>query len=1029
MQFGGGSIVEVKGAYGLANRWWTIGIVVILILISFSTVGLFLFARDPNAEREIRRLIERSYNHQRPGGGRLSAAAYTPVDELSPSPLELGRAQMLLLGQANSAKRVRLQGLTYLAAGEWRKFVELANESSDQAVAGSEVLNNLGASFLALSESDPTLLLRALDAFERASQLNPKAPEPLFNLVVTYRKLRFPRLAEETFRRYSALDTASPWRSELADGRQRDEALLLDRLERALESNNLIEAERLFQNNAELCRRVAMQYGLSEEPTAGPLLNFIANQMERRYGDKTISAMLAPLLTEQRDNTMAVRHLVNRGADLYLAGKYPESLAAYAEATDLVRQTGSVFDRLWIDLNKVDTQIRLGKFDVVSETLPRMVNIASQQQLLWLKAKALSIYGSSLRLTSRYTEMLDLLSEADQELIRLDAPHDRIRVLYYLAAYRYFGGDPDEALKLALECLRLVNDGDATRISTMDWLIGSILYRRGMPEKSLLFAKESVEQSHKGPYASGVELQASMTLAELYESLSEHRLADEYLKLAGDAFLRVPEGLDRIRYELMLGTVQAKANINRGKYGEAEALLQKNLALYSQQPFPATALLSQSLMLAGQVYSATGRVKEAAQKFNDAIQVVENDDEYLKSEVLRVKFDDARRDLYDAAIDFEFRNGSVDAAWTYLQKYRAKLFLEFLAAFNPNIAPIRARLDRAGIQQRIPKDTQVVEYALLKKQLLIWLVTDKLFIVRSVPVSRNDLEAKIQAVLEKLRTGEDVGSLLTDLGELLIGPVSSLLDPNRTIAIIPDRALHGLPFGALKYPGKSQYLIQDFPIVISPSLTHFLTSDAAQPSREAIVGFGSKNGGSSEFRELAALADIYPKATTFLGQQVDKSSFLEGLKTAAVFHYAGHSATDAIDPLRSSILLDGNRSGPNSVTAVDISQQRLPDNAVVILSSCDSSVGNSRDGVGVRGLTSAFLIGGAGSVVGSLWPVEVSGTADLMIRFHRAFAKSRMPIAKALREAQLTFLKAFPERSHPYYWSGFVVTGNLSALR
>jgi len=40
-----------------------------------------------------------------------------------------------------------------------------------------------------------------------------------------------------------------------------------------------------------------------------------------------------------------------------------------------------------------------------------------------------------------------------------------------------------------------------------------------------------------------------------------------------------------------------------------------------------------------------------------------------------------------------------------------------------------------------------------------------------------------------------------------------------------------------------------------------------------------------------------------------------------------------------------------------------------------------------------------------------------------------MPIAKALREAQLTFLEAFPERSHPYYWSGFVVTGNLSALR
>jgi CHAT domain-containing protein len=75
------------------------------------------------------------------------------------------------------------------------------------------------------------------------------------------------------------------------------------------------------------------------------------------------------------------------------------------------------------------------------------------------------------------------------------------------------------------------------------------------------------------------------------------------------------------------------------------------------------------------------------------------------------------------------------------------------------------------------------------------------------------------------------------------------------------------------------------------------------------------------------------------------------------------------------------------------------------------------------------LIGGAGSVVGSLWPVEAVSTADLMIRFHRAFAKNEMPVAKALREAQLAFLNTFPERSHPYYWSGFVVTGNISALR
>src|SRR5262249_31432830 len=158
---------------------------------------------------------------------------------------------------------------------------------------------------------------------------------------------------------------------------------------------------------------------------------------------------------------------------------------------------------------------------------------------------------------------------------------------------------------------------------------------------------------------------------------------------------------------------------------------------------------------------------------------------------------------------------------------------------------------------------------------LIWLVTDRTFLVRSVPVSRTELESKVQTVLENLRTEGPVDLLLSELGKLLIEPVGNLLDPNRTLTIIPDRALHGLPFDAIKQ-AKGRYLIEDFPIVVSPSLTHFLASNGGQPSRDAIVGFASQNGGSSEFKELAALADIYPHAATFAGQQVDKSGFLAG---------------------------------------------------------------------------------------------------------------------------------------------------------
>jgi CHAT domain-containing protein len=999
-----------------------------LIVAAFGSVAVFLFARDTFSAYQLHQLIDGAYSSQRPGGGRLSGAAYAPVRTAVEHP-DLGRAQILLLRQPDSKIRQKLQGLLYLAAGNWEQFVESNKEPALQAARDAVSLNNLGASYLALSERNPRFFLNAQDAFQHSLELDPKFIEPLFNLVLVYRKLHFPKLAEEKLRQYSALDGKSSWYRELTNNKGIDEAAILDQIGRAVDSNNLPEAERLFDANPELCRRAALQYSSSTEEESPALLHFIAAQMERRYGDRTFSAMMAPLFTDAREKTLAMRELVIQGGKAYAQTDYHESLAAYDRAAQLAAQTGFLFDHLWIDLNKVDTLIRLGEFEEARKPLEQLIASSRKEGFIWLAARGLAIYGSTKKLTARYEDMISLLTEADQTFVNLEAPHDRIRVLYYLAAYRYLGGDQDGALSLALECLRLTSDDDSIRVPALDWLISAILYRQGTREKAVLFAKESVDRSHEFP---GLESSSAASLSDLYESMSKKDLADRYLKVADDALKRVPPSFDRDKAALLLATVKARSEIHRKQYDQAESVLRENLEIYSQQPFNAEPHLSQSLMLLAQVYAETGRTHEAAKKYNEAIDVVENDDQYLKSEGLRVKFDDSRRELYDSAIEFEFNNGAAEAAWTYLQKYRAKLFLEFLVAFNPGIEQTRIKSDPASIQRRMPKGTQIVEYALLKDRLLIWFMTDTLFTVRSVAVKRTDLEPQVEAALKKLRTEANADLLLTELGRLLIEPVAGLLDPNRTLVIIPDRALHGLPFGALRRPGKNQYLLQEFPIVLSPSLTHFLASNEriAETPRDAIIGFSSQNGGASELKELSALSTIYGSAAKlYEGQKVDKSAFLSAMNKAAIFHYAGHSVTDAVDPLRSSILLDGNRPGPNSVTAVDISHQRLPNNAVVILSSCDSSIGNSRDGIGVRGLTSAFLIGGAGAVVGSLWPVEDTSTADLMIRFHKAFAKDHMTVAQALREAQLSFLQSSSDRTHPYYWSGFVVTGNFSALR
>ncbi len=1014
----------------MANRKWAISIIAVLI-VSLSSIGLYLLQHDPRSPRRIQELVKPAYNSRRPGGGRLFNAPYSSLSSLPEAQNDIGKAQILLLKLPESEARLQTQGLIYLAHGNWDKFTTLYTRLPDRQRTDAATLNNLGASFLALSQENPSYLVKALDAFDQAATADPNAEAPLFNLVITYRKLHLLKRADEALHRYSALDANSAWRRELEHPTTIDEASIHDQLTVAAEKNDLGEAQRLFQANPELCRRLAMGYALKNEPESPALLRFIATQTEARYGDKTISAMIEPLLGPDRHTIVAIREFVNQGADLYQRGAFAESLGKYAEAEKLESKTSSIFDKLWISLNRIDTQIRMGELAEARETIGQVVSAARTNHLTWIMARGLSIYGYSIKLTGSYAELLNLLSQSDRSFASIDAPHDRVRVLYYLAAYRHGAGDEDSALQLALECLLLVDDDhEAARISTLDYLIGTILYRRGAAERGLLFAREAVERGKDAPYAVVVAA-TSTVVAQLYESQSQDALASQYITIAQDAVLRMPAGLDRSRTELSLDLAKARLQVNEKKYDDAESLLRKILANYSQQPFSATEILSQSLMLCARVYAETGRIDQAAKKFNEAIDVVENDDEYLKDEGLRVKFDDERRELYDSAIEFELNN-SPDAAWKYLQKYRAKLFLEFLAAFNPKVAQTRAQLDRNEVQRRISKDSQIVEYLLLKNRLLVWVVTDKIFAVRTVDISRSALEDKVQTALQTLRQGGDSDALLADLGNILIGPVANLLDPNRALVIIPDRALNGLPFAALRRPGRSQYLVEEFLIGMSPSVTYLMagSTGGAPQRRDAIVGFGSQNGGGSELKELGELARIYHSARLYSGQQVDKPTFLNEMKKAAIFHYAGHSVTDAADPLRSSILLDGNRSGPNSVTAVDISQQRLSSNAVIILSSCDSSVGNSRDGVGMRGLTSAFLIGGAAAVVGSLWPVESTNTADLMIQFHHTFANTQVPVAQALRGAQLSFLhSSSPEQRHPYYWSGFVVTGNFSALR
>ncbi|MBC7930417.1 MAG: CHAT domain-containing protein, partial [Rubrivivax sp.] len=132
--------------------------------------------------------------------------------------------------------------------------------------------------------------------------------------------------------------------------------------------------------------------------------------------------------------------------------------------------------------------------------------------------------------------------------------------------------------------------------------------------------------------------------------------------------------------------------------------------------------------------------------------------------------------------------------------------------------------------------------------------------------------------------------------------------------------------------------------------------------------------------------------------------------------------------LRSGLALAGaNRrsSGGDDgiLTALEASGLNLWGTKLVVLSACDTGVGEVRSGEGVYGLRRAFVLAGAESLVMSLWHVSDYPTGRLMTSYYKNLVNQKMGRGEALRKAQLDMLKR-----HPFYWANFIQSGEWANL-
>ena len=99
---------------------------------------------------------------------------------------------------------------------------------------------------------------------------------------------------------------------------------------------------------------------------------------------------------------------------------------------------------------------------------------------------------------------------------------------------------------------------------------------------------------------------------------------------------------------------------------------------------------------------------------------------------------------------------------------------------------------------------------------------------------------------------------------------------------------------------------------------------------------------------------------------------------------------------------------------------------LVVLSACNTALGERVPGEGLRGFTQAFFAAGSQRVLGTLWEVDDQATSEWMRHFYQSLKKTRSP-ATALHDAQKA-MAADPQWSAPYYWAGIVLAGDWRPL-
>lgn len=321
------------------------------------------------------------------------------------------------------------------------------------------------------------------------------------------------------------------------------------------------------------------------------------------------------------------------------------------------------------------------------------------------------------------------------------------------------------------------------------------------------------------------------------------------------------------------------------------------------------------------------------------------------------------------------------------------------------------------------------------------------------------------------------GNEKSKLQDLLITPLEPYLKNKSKVYFSPDGLLHKVSFSAIS--NGSQYLGDRFQIQMINSGAVLLeeannTIDKIEPLLIGGVEYNIEKVDQEVWKYLAGtkteisgieelLKPGNSKTLLLTGQDATEMNFNTAVASANLIHIATHGffypepslaeqliiqETEQVDDLsfrggsrgagynnyvtnndpmmRSGIALSGaNRvwNDPNIpidqdgvLTALDFSLMDLHNIELIVLSACETGLGDVKGSEGVYGLQRSLKLAGAKRIIMSLWQVPDKETKEFMLHFYEELMKS-----KNIEEAFVNTQRSMSSKYDPYYWGAFIL--------